>query len=123
MRGVLEEIRSKGAELIVIGNGPVQFAEAFKKDLDFDGPLYTDPSLKTYRAAELKRGLFTSASLKTIPAAFRALSKGHVQTLTRGDALQLGGAIVVSKEGELRYRQASEYAGDHAPLDRLLAAI
>jgi hypothetical protein len=123
LRGVLDDIRARGAELIVIGNGPVHFANAFKSELAFDGPLYTDPSLATYQAAELHRGLLATLSVRSVPKAIGALFGGHLQTRTRGDAFQLGGVVVISKEGELLYRQASEYAGDHPPVEELLRAV
>jgi hypothetical protein len=119
----MEELRKRGAEPIVIGNGPVQFAAQFKKDIGFEAELYTDPSRETYRAAELKRGIASAAGLGSIAAGIKALSQGFMQTRTRGDALQLGGVLIIDREGRLLYRQASKYAGDHAPLEELLQAV
>ena len=123
LRDAMEELRKRGAEPIVIGNGPVEFAAQFKKDIGFEAELYTDPSRETYRAAELKRGLVSAASLGTITKGIKALAEGHMQTRTRGDALQLGGVLIVDRDGRLLYRQASQYAGDHPPMDELLRRV
>ena len=123
LRGAHDEIRRRGAELIVIGNGPPFFAEAFKKDLAFEGPMYTDPSLETYRAAEMKRSVGRTLSLASAKKAIGALKGGFMQTRTRGDPWQLGGVVVINRDGEVTYRQASDHPGDHAPVEELLRAV
>ena len=39
------------------------------------------------------------------------------------DAMQLGGVYVVGRSGEVLYRYASEAAGDHPPVEAMLAAL
>jgi hypothetical protein len=111
LRGALEEIRRGGAELTVIGNGPPHFVEAFKKELNFDGPIYTDPSLQTYRAAEMKRGLLRAFSPASAPKAIRALAAGFRQSRQRGDAWQLGGVVVIGVSVRQRASRRSCAAG------------
>ena len=50
MRDRVDEIRARGAELVVIGNGAAHFAAAFREDQGLDGPLLIDPDLVAYHA-------------------------------------------------------------------------
>ena len=42
----MDEIRELGAELVVVGNGAMNFAEAFREDYRLDSPLLIDPELR-----------------------------------------------------------------------------
>jgi NAD(P)-dependent dehydrogenase (short-subunit alcohol dehydrogenase family) len=55
--------------------------------------------------------------------ALRALRSGSRQTGVEGDPWQLGGVFVLRPGGELAYRYVSAEAGDHPPLDDVLAAL
>ncbi len=123
MRDAHQDIRARGGELFVIGNGPPYFAEIFKSDLKLEAPLYTDPSLETYRAAELNRGVAATVGLGALKNAFGAFRQGFRQTGTKGDPWQLGGVLVVSPDGRVLYRQASEVAGDHPPVEAVMTAL
>jgi hypothetical protein len=119
-----QEIRERGAEVAIVGNGASPFARAFREDLGLDVPLYTDPSLETYRALAFNRGLARTALSPRIWAhAARALAGGFLQGRTQGDALQIGGVVVVRPGGMLAYRYASAEAGDHPPIANILAAL
>ncbi|MHC4421860.1 MAG: SDR family NAD(P)-dependent oxidoreductase, partial [Planctomycetota bacterium] len=88
MRDRIDEIRARGAELVIVGNGAPHFAAAFREDYQLDCPLLVDPELRAYRAAGLRRGRVEALS----PA-------------------------------ELAYRYVSGEAGDHPPVDDVLAAL
>jgi hypothetical protein len=121
---VRDEIHAQGAELLIIGNGAPNFARAFREDLGITTPLYTDPSLATYRLLEFKRGVMSAIlSLETFGSAVRALRQGFRQGRVRGDAWQLGGVLVVRSDGTLAYRYASAVAGDHPPVADVLGAL
>jgi AhpC/TSA antioxidant enzyme len=119
-----QEIQDRGAELAIVGNGAALFVRAFREDLGLDVPVYTDPSLETYRALAFHRGLArTVLSPRTWAHAARALAGGFYQGRTRGDPLQLGGVVVVRPDGTVAYRYASAEAGDHPPIADILAAL
>jgi hypothetical protein len=118
----MEELRKRGAEPIVIGNGPVDFAAHFKLDIGFEAELYTDPSLKTYRAAEMKR-MRGIPKVITAVKAIKAVTEGHFQSRTQGDAGQLGGVVIIDREGRVLYRHVSEEPGDHPSTEEILAAV
>lgn len=118
------EIRARGAELVLIGNGNRHFAKAFADAFRIEAPLYVDTTRASYRALGMRRGfratLGSVASLKNVA---RALKAGFRQGLTRGDAWQLGGVLVVARGGEVLFSHRSEAAGDKAPVEAILSAL
>lgn len=123
MRDVLPEIRSAGAELVIIGNGSRYFASSFREELRLDCPLLVDPELHAYRAAGLRRGRVEILSPRVPLNAVRAFLGGARQHGVHGDPWQLGGVFVIRPGGELVYRYVSREAGDHPPSDDVLAAL
>ena len=51
----IDRIHRAGGEVVVVGNGAPHFIAGFRELTGYRGPLYTDPSLESYRAASLKR--------------------------------------------------------------------
>lgn len=120
---VIDRIHAAGAELHVIGNGAPMFIAGFRETTKFPGPIYTDPSLKVYDAAELVRGLTTTFNPKAGLNAFRALKGGFRQGRTQGDPNQQGGVLVVAPSGDIRFHYISKVAGDHPDPERVIAAL
>jgi NAD(P)-dependent dehydrogenase (short-subunit alcohol dehydrogenase family)/peroxiredoxin len=123
LRDRIDEIRARGAELVIVGNGAPNFAAAFREDYQLDCPLLVDPELRAYRAAGLRRGRVEALSPRLPWNALRALRAGSRQGAVEGDVWQLGGVFVIRREGELAYRYVSREAGDHPPADDILAAL
>ncbi len=117
------EIRARGAELAIVGNGAPSFAAAFREDQGIDGPLLVDPELRAYRAAGLRRGRVELLSPRLVGNALRAFRAGYRQVGVQGDPWQLGGIFVIRPGGALVYRHLSREAGDHPPVDEILAAL
>lgn len=115
--------RAAGASLAVVGSGSVAQAAAFHKDRQLPFALYTDPSLRTFAAAGLRRGLLTAMSVGVFRNASRAMKAGFRQGATEGDPWQQGGAFVIRPDGSLLYAQISVEAGDHADPAAMLAAL
>lgn len=123
MRDRAAEIRETGAEIAVVGNGSRYFAMIFREDLGVDFPIFIDPDLRAYRAAGLRRGFMELLSPRLITNGVRALAKGSRQKGVQGDAFQLGGSFVIRRGGGVAFAHRSREAGDHADLDRLIAAL
>ena len=117
------EIKSYGARLVLVGNGSVAQAAWFKNDQSVEEPIYTDPTLKVYERAHFRRDLGGLLAPQGILHAARALGRGHMQSGVKGDALQLGGTLLVDRGGELLWRHASETAGDHPSWSEVEAAL
>jgi hypothetical protein len=119
----IADIHAAGAELVVIGSGAPMFIEGFRETTGYKGPLYTDPSLAAYEAAELERGFFKTFSLGGAIASIGAARRGFRQGRTQGDATQQGGVVVVAPDGSVIYRHASRYPGDNAKPEDIVRAL
>ena len=123
MRDRIHDIRARGAELVIVGNGAQNFAAAFREDFELDCPILIDPELRAYRAAGLRRGRVELLSPRVPRNALRAFRSGSRQTGVEGDPWQLGGVFVIRPGGDLTYRYVSSEAGDHPPIDEILAGL
>ena len=123
LRDKIDEIRIRGGELVIIGNGSAYFAKAFKEDFELDCPVLVDTDLRSYRVAGLRRGRVEVLSPQVPLNAIRALKSGARQDGVKGDPWQLGGVFVIRSDGEVTYRYVSDAAGDHAPLSEVFAAL
>jgi hypothetical protein len=120
----LQRIRERGAELVFIGNGNRHFAAGFKNDHGITAPIYVDTKRESYRALGMKRSFFaTLGNAQSWRNMGRALKSGFRQGLTRGDAWQLGGVLVVLPGGDVAYRYLSTAAGDHPAVEDVIAAL
>ncbi len=118
LRDHVEEIRSLGAELFVIGNGKARQAAEFAAERDLPFPLLTDPGRRSFKAAGLRRGMGSTFNLGVAAHAARALKGGHRQGSVQGDPWQQGGAFVIAPENRVLFSFISETGGDHPdPLD------
>ena len=93
------------------------------KELGLTTPVYVDTKRDAYRALGLKRSFGSFMSPAALKNAARALRSGFRQVGTQGDVMQLGGVLVVRPGGEVSFRYASEAAGDHPPVEKVLAAL
>jgi hypothetical protein len=118
-----DRIHDAGAELVIVGNGNRHFAQGFVKDLGLTTPLYVDTKRDAYKALRFKRSLGVFLNPTAMANMARALKSGFRQGRTQGDAFQLGGVLVVRPDGEVVFRYASDAAGDHPPVDDVLAAL
>lgn len=116
-----KDFEDRQMQLVVIGNGAPHFIKAFREDTGYPGKIYTDPSLNTYKSLNLKRSLGSLFGLKSVKEGLRAAASGYLQTEIQGDALQQGGAIIVGPGDVLHYVYRNSEAGDHAPVEEMLA--
>jgi len=118
-----DDFQAKGGKLYVIGNGSPSFIAGFREQTLYDGPVYTDPSLATYKAAELKRSVAKTLDPRGWLKGVKAFTEGHRQGRTQGDAWQQGGVLVVGKTGDVLWQHASDLPGDNASAQQILAAF
>ena len=123
MRDVVSDIRDKGAELIVVGNGKPFHAKDFLEQYPVDFPLYVDPDLEAYAAAGLRRGVGSTFTLGVLKNSARALKGGFRQGKTQGDPWQQGGVFVIHPPAKEQFAYISRTAGDHPPPATFLAAL
>ena len=123
MRDALPEIRRRGAELIIVGNGRPEHAIDFRDSEHVESPLYVDPELRAYAAAGLKRGLRSSLSVGVFLRGVRAFGEGKRQGATMGDPWQQGGVFIIRPGNRVDFSYVSKEAGDHPPVEAIIAAL
>lgn len=118
------EFQAAGVDVVVVGNGSIVEAAAFATT--YAGPLrvLTDPTREAYCAFGMQRGWRTAANVGTVSRAVRALARGYRQAARpQGDPLQQGGVLVFEAGGRERWRFISKEAGEHPPIEAVLAAL
>ena len=119
-----EEILATGAGVVAVGTGGKRYAKAFVEDLQvpFEVLLDEDGS-----AAEIVGtntvGLGMAINPKAWLAGARAVKAAGPQGKTGRRPMQLGATLVIAPGDELLYSEFEEYAGDHADLDEIIAAL
>ena len=121
LRGWVDRIRGKGAELVAVGNGSPEQAREFIESQRVSFPLYTDPERTAYKAAGLRKAGKPSGRMAW--NALKALAGGHIQYDVRGSKTQQGGAFVFAKGGALRFSFISEESGHHPDPADLVGAL
>lgn len=119
----IDSIRAAGAEVFVIGNGAPSFIEGFRETTGYRGAVYTDPSLAVFTMAHLKRGVMATLNPFALGKTLGAFTRGHRQGLTKGDAWQQGGVLVIATNGKVLWHHASERPGDNAEPSQIVAAL
>ena len=114
-----EVYEKKGSRIVFIGNGEPEFIEVFKQEVGIeDAPIYTDPSLESFRASGFKRGFLAALGPRALKNGFSFNRHGHKQGKYEsgsGDLWQLGGILVINKEGRVLYQHISQVLGDFPP--------
>lgn len=118
-----DEIEALGGKVVAIGNGSVEHAIDFRDSEGVDIDLYVDPSRKTYKAWDMKRGPLTLAGPKPLAHSARAVAAGFRQSETRGSISQVGGVIVLDADGTTLYEHIESEAGDIADYDEVVDAL
>jgi hypothetical protein len=121
----MDRVHALGAEVVVVGNGAPHFIAGFRELTGFHGPLYTDPSRKSYQAASLKRGWSTFLNLRAATNLARAVVGGARQGSIQGDPAQQGGTLVIAPPapGRVLFHHVSDTAGDHPKLEKIFAVL
>jgi hypothetical protein len=107
-----------------VGTGGKRFAQAFIDDerVPFEVLLDADGSAAKI-AGTGTIGVGVLARPAAYRAAMRAFRAGNRQASTGPRPMQLGATLVVGPGDELIYADFEEFAGDHAPLEEVLAAL
>lgn len=84
--------------------------------LDEDGVAAEIADMKTFSATKL-------LSPSQIGAGIRSALKGHRQQNAGRRPFQLGATFVIGPGNVLKYADYEDFAGDHADLDAVIAAI
>lgn len=109
--------------VIAVGTGGKRYANAFIEDENFPFPVLLDEDGAAAEVIETNTiGATTYLSPKAVGAGVMSFARGHRQKKTGRRPLQLGATLVVGPGDELLYADYEDHAGDHAPLEDVLAA-
>lgn len=125
LRGRYEEFQAKGANVAAIGMGTPGMAADFRDKKGMPFPLLVDANKQTYKALGLRRGSTKDVAGPRVWArGLKAFAMGQTQGLTiKQDPLQLGGAVVFDRGGEVKLVHRAEHSADNLPVGELLAAL
>jgi len=109
------------AALIGIGNGTVDQMNEWLKEIPFAGECFTDPDCLTYQACGFNSGFLATYTWSGVKASIAASNKGYKVSGLKGWSMQLGGIIIVNKQGELLHKHIAETTHDHPSVESLIS--
>jgi hypothetical protein len=113
--------RDKGAALAAVGLGDLRYAKAFCEETGITFPLLVDEHRKAYRAAELRRTIFSSIATDNAIAQ-PGKSAGHRQHKPGAKSFPARWSFVRPRDVD-RFAHISKTFGDNASPADLLAAL
>jgi len=117
LRPRLAELAALGVGVTIVGNGtPPQLAAFVEREQLADVTCVTDPSLAAYRAAGLVRSAWGTFGPRALAEHVRLGVRGYASGRARGDHLQQGGTLYVTRAGALAYHERQRRVGDRAPV-------
>ena len=117
LRPRLGELAALGVAVALIGNGtPAQLAAFVEREALVGHPiaLYTDPTRTAYREAGLERSWLGTVGPRAVASLVALAARGHANGRPKGDLLQQGGTLYVTREGVVAFEHRSRRLGDHA---------
>jgi peroxiredoxin len=125
MRDRYDEIRARGAQVVIVGTGDHRYAAAFVDDERIPFPVLVDDHALAARAASVKRVGFLKllTDPKSRDGSKQAWAAGHRIHKPGKRVTQLGATFVIGPGDEVRYEHVDEHSADHAPLDEVLATL
>jgi peroxiredoxin len=115
------QFEGNGFQIILVGLGTFDQAEAFKKQFSISFPIICDPKKKLYQTYGLGRG---SASNMVSPAfllkGLKTLSRGYTLGVPQGDIMQMPGVFLIDTSGNILYSHYSKDPSDNPSIETLL---
>ena len=114
----LGELDRLGMRTVLVGNGAPNFIGGFKERFglfDKEVELVTDPTLRAFRAAGLRRSWWLAYGPQGLWDALMAIGRGHIGRFGQGDAFQQGGTLVVAVDGVVVLYHRNLTKGGHLP--------
>lgn len=88
----------------------------------YTGKILTDPSREAFKVLGLTSSFVGLLGSKMFSRAISALKQGVRPGSVQGNALQLGGAIIIKSDESVEYIYRSSEAADDPPVREMLAA-
>ena len=129
MQEALPRFRAAGARVVAIGQGTGAEAAEVARELGLEFPVYGDPERSNYRKLGLPRASLFGISLGPLLEAplegLRTLREASLRwsASPRSDVRQLAGALVVDRDGTVRFFHRSEKPTEVPSAEELLEAV
>ena len=120
-----KDFEAAGARLVLIGQLTPRHAAHFRRREKLDVTVLADNDRVSYRTVGARKGGVAQLVGPSVVAKglMTTLRTGKMQTRTIGDPAQLGGAMVIARDGTIAWSRMAKDAGDNVPPDELLAAV
>jgi peroxiredoxin len=123
LRRHYDEIQAAGAQVVALGTGNADYANAFIEEQKIPFPVLIDAEAEAAKIASVKRGKRGDLiGPKQLIGGTKAFFKGHRQKFVGDRRAQLGATFVIAPGGKLLYEHRAEGAEEHAPLKEVLKA-
>lgn len=110
--------------MTAIGTGGRRYARAFIEDESVPFPVLLDEDGSAADIVDMNRlGAVSLMRPDALLAGARSLARGNRQHNTGARPTQLGATLVMAPGDELIYIDKESFAGDHADLDEVIAAL
>ena len=123
LRDYYQKILDRNAELRLLAPATAEQARKACEEFQVDYQMLADPQRVAFKAAGMRRDLFSNLNFRTLRYFMRTWRKGIRQKGIQGNPFQQGGAMVIEKEGILRFHFVGKAAGDHPDLNDVIAAL
>ena len=122
-----EGFEEAGVEPVLIGQATPRHAAHFRRKFELELPVLADKDRESYKAAGAKvatMGELLGPKSVTKGISHSVKSKGAVrQGKVIGHPAQLGGAMIVTRDGTVAWSHMSEDASDNASPEEILEAV
>jgi len=119
-----DKFEAAGANLVLIGQGTRAQAADFKGKQGIELPLLVDPDRRSYKAAGAKKATFSEllGPAVVLKGIRRGVKSRLHQGRTIGHPAQLGGVLVVARDGRVTWAHLADDASDNPPNETVLKA-
>lgn len=124
LRHKYDEIRSAGAEVVMVSFVRPQSLSQYVRDLSLPFVVLWDDDRRVYRAYGLRSApLLQVYSARVLWGYVKMMLTGHRLRKPVGDVRQLGGDFVIDGEGIVRLAHPSQRADDRPGVDELVSLV
>lgn len=124
MDGAREEIRDAGGDVVAVFQYRAQPTRNFCRQRKVDLDCFGDPEREAYHGVGLERGSVGQfLGPRVMPGYLKAMSKGHMPGVPKGDTAQMPGTFVVGVDGRVLLAHYNETSADNPPMASVLDAV
>jgi peroxiredoxin len=124
LRDEYSKVQELGGEVVVVGTGNPDLAQAFVEDDEIPFPVLIDDAAGAARAAAIKRVWFHQLfHPDSYSATIQAWKDGHRIGKPGKRTNQLGATFVIGPGNVINYEFRDAHSADHAPMGDVFAAL